>query len=304
MGSSTLVPLLMMVLLLPLITAASFLNNQIYVHTCFDDIPPLPAVSATKIEDVFDMDQSTAHSDSDSMSWKDYPRHYSQKPHVKKFLKHGIFYKTSLLTKSEFQIVQEELSSLSLNLVKETTSSVAHNRIGAQLPPDCKIVEMIANSQGSFAKIMNEIMTDESANGTDCVNMVLSNTVPVEMRIYEQKGAGMQLHYDDVLFSPEQIEVVFTVENNSDCVTGWEEFNSNEEANWKEVETEPNSAIILIAGTKGARHAVSTLKSGKRIILKFVFVREGALFLDGAEKNSKQFASSKGKRQKKAKRKS
>jgi len=304
MGSSTLVPLLTMVLWLPLITAASFLNNQIFVPTCFDGISPLPAVSATKTEGMFDIDQSTTHSDSDSMSWKDYQRQYSQKPHVKKFQKNGIFYKTSLFTKDEFQIIQEELSSLSLKLVKETTSSVAHNRIGAQLPPDCRIVEMIANSQGSFAKIMNEIMTDESANRTDCANMVLSSIVPVEMRIYEQKGAGMELHYDDVLFSPEQIEVVFTVENNSDCVTGWEEFNSNEEAKWKEVETEPNSAIILIAGTKGARHAVSALKSGKRIILKFVFVREGALFLDGAEKNSKQFASSKGNRHKKAKRKS
>jgi len=286
------------------VCAASFLNNQIYSPTCFDGICPLPAAaSATKTEDMLDIDQLTTHSDSDAMSWKEYQLRSSQKPHVKKFQKNGIFYKTKLLTKDEFQIIEEELSSLSLNLVKETTSSVAHNRIGAQLPPDCRIVEMIANSQGSFVKLMNEIMTDESANGTDCANMVLSNIVPVEIRIYEQKGAGMELHYDDVLFSPEQIEVVFTVENNSDCVTGWEELNSNEETKWKEVETEPNSAIILRAGPKGARHAVSALKSGKRIILKFVFVREGALFLDGAEKHSKQFASFKGNRHKKAKRK-
>ena len=50
----------------------------------------------------------------------------------------------------------------------------------------------------------------------------------------------------------------------------------------KHAETEANSAIILKAGPKeGARHSVSSLKSGRRAILKFVFVREDAVFGGG-----------------------
>jgi hypothetical protein len=250
------------------------------------------------------IDQGTSRKSPDSEAMYQQHRQYYtyKKPHVKQFQKNGIFYKSSLLTQSEFQVVQE-LSSLSLNLVKETTSSVANNRIGAQLPPDSRIVEMIANSQGTFTQIINEIVEETTLDEVNGANMVLSNTVPVEMRMYEQKGAGMETHYDDVLFSPEQIEVVFTVENNSDCVTRWEEFDANGEAKWTEVETEPNSAIILRAGSKGARHGVSALKSGKRIILKFVFVREDALVLDGVETHAKQFASLKGHKAKKTKRK-
>ena len=39
--------------------------------------------------------------------------------------------------------------------------------------------------------------------------------------MYEQKGAGMEWHIDDVLYNPEQIEVVYTVDNTSDCSTLW-----------------------------------------------------------------------------------
>ena len=251
---------------------------------------------------------STSPSPAPSPSWQQYNNQYShQKPHVKQFKKNGIFYKTSLLSVQEFKIIQEELSTLSLNLIKETTSSVAHNRIGAQLPPDCDIIKMLSNPHGSFIQIMNDIINNEDADVDDddetaMTNMILSPNVPVEMRIYEQRGASMEWHHDDVLYTPEQIEVVFTVENNSDCVTMWEEIDKNGTADQqqvkvklKQVETEANSAVILRAGLSGARHAVSSLKSGRRVILKFVFVREDAVFLEGAEKHANQFASKKNK---------
>ena len=71
----------------------------------------------------------------------------------------------------------------------------------------------------------------------------------------------------------------------------------------KEVQTEKNSAIILFAGEKlGCRHAVSPLKQGKRVILKFVFVQENAVFLEGADVHVKQFGDGKKNKKKNKKR--
>ena len=108
----------------------------------------------------------------------------------------------------------------------------------------------------------------------------------------------MEWHYDDVLYNPEQIEIIFTIENNSDCVTKWDlgSKNSNNNSNINsnnliEVETEANSAIILRAGSKyGVPHFVSSLKSGRRSILKFVYVQNDAIFLEDAESHVNQFS--------------
>jgi hypothetical protein len=250
---------------------------------------------------------------------------------VKQFQTHGILYKTSILTKEEFQMVKDDISSLSLCLVQETSSSVAHGRIGAALPPDCKTVEIFSDPNGSMIKLVNELVQRkqqqqqqqqqqqegggegggmEDDNGSVLCQSPLDNRismklasnklVPVEVRVYQQRGAGMEAHYDVVLFAPEQMEVVFTLENTSDCVTRWWEEVSRDSGGvsngggslddiagttgggcWKQVETEANSAILLRAGPRGARHAVSPLKNkGKRVILKLVYVEENAVFLN------------------------
>ena len=118
----------------------------------------------------------------------------------------------------------------------------------------------------------------------------------------------MEWHYDDALYNPEQIEIVFTIENNSDCVTKWDlgsnnsnnnnkrndhssHHNHNRSNNLIEVETEANSAIILRAGSKyGVPHFVSSLKSGRRSILKFVYVQNNAVFLEDAKLHVNQFS--------------
>mmetsp|Transcript_11260 Transcript_11260/g.21066 ORF Transcript_11260/g.21066 Transcript_11260/m.21066 type:complete len:370 (-) Transcript_11260:613-1722(-) len=225
-------------------------------------------------------------------------------PHVKQFQRHGIFYKTSILSKEEFQMVQDDISSLNLHLVQETSSSVARHRIGAPLPSDCKTVQIFSNPNGRMMKLVNELVqqhgylkddtddNDGESGGFHSIKLASCDNVPVEIRVYQQKGAGMELHHDDVLFSPEQIEVVFTLENSSDCITKWEELEIEKEegggghvttnTSWKHVETEANSAIILRAGPKGARHSVSSLKYGKRMIIKLVFVEQDAVFLEKA----------------------
>ena len=117
----------------------------------------------------------------------------------------------------------------------------------------------------------------------------------------------MEWHKDDALYDPEQIEVVLTIENDSDCVTKWDLFpryvddntNSNHnDINTKriEVETEPNSAIFIQAGPEGVSHFVSSLKSGRRSILKFAFVQEDATLLDEAKYHVDQFKNMKPKK--------
>ena len=125
-----------------------------------------------------------------------------------------------------------------------------------------------------------------------------------KIRIYEKSGAGMEWHIDDIIYYPEQVEVVLTLENTSDCCTMWKPHDqplldyspnkhssdgNNCDATPKErkekqqeqkyrivsTQTTPNSALILKAGS--VEHKVSPLKVGRRVILKMAFVREGAV---------------------------
>ena len=121
----------------------------------------------------------------------------------------------------------------------------------------------------------------------------------------------MEWHIDDILYKPEQIEVVLTLENNSDCCTMWrphdqpstlmmETKNDNNQKmmkyNVQSEQTTPNSALILKAG--GVEHKVSPLTVGKRTILKMAFVREGAVMVDGMDGHASHHNTDGGKKSK------
>lgn len=93
-----------------------------------------------------------------------------------------------------------------------------------------------------------------------------------QVRIYEKVGASMEWHVDDVLYDPPQVEVVYTLENNSDCVTKWREEPLS--SGLKKMETDANSALLLRAG--GVSHCVSSLKRGRRVIIKCAYVARDA----------------------------
>ena len=101
----------------------------------------------------------------------------------------------------------------------EKTSSVARNRVGAQLPRNSAVAAVLGDEGGSMSKLVNRAANDRNDGRR---KLVLSKEIPIEVRVYERTGAGMDWHVDDILFSPEQVEVIFTVENTSDCVTKWE----------------------------------------------------------------------------------
>lgn len=205
---------------------------------------------------------------------------------AKQFRKHGIIYKTSVLSRENFEKIKKELDNMPLNIVKETTNSVAHGRRGAHIPSSSVITSILSDSCGEISNLINDITERD-------VTWNISPVVPIELRIYDERGAGMEWHQDDVLYSPTpQIEVILTISNTSDCTTKWRESGELK----KEIETEPNSAIILKAGSDGPEHSVSSLRNGSRVILKFVYAEDGSVFLDDAKTNTMQFTSKKNKK--------
>jgi hypothetical protein len=106
-------------------------------------------------------------------------------------------------------------------------------------------------------------------------DMILAPDIPIELRIYETYGASMGWHIDDVLYKPlSQIEIIYTVDNTSDCCTLWRD-NKNDV---RSIQTTPNSALVLQAG--GVEHKVSPLTYGKRTILKMAYINKTGTTLD------------------------
>jgi len=102
----------------------------------------------------------------------------------------------------------------------------------------------------------------------------------------------MEWHIDDVLYTPEQIEVVYTIDNVSDCMTMWQSQeqqqslvnDEKQKSIVQSVQTTPNSAILIKAGS--VMHKVSPLTVGKRTILKMAFVLESAVMDESMKKHA------------------
>ena len=72
----------------------------------------------------------------------------------------------------------------------------------------------------------------------------------------------MAAHVDEVLFAIPQVEFIYTVENDSDSQTYWEDATGRRHS----IRTEPNSMVLIEAGR--CLHGVTQLKLGMRTILK------------------------------------
>ncbi|KAL7576570.1 hypothetical protein ACA910_018062 [Epithemia clementina (nom. ined.)] len=232
----------------------------------------------------------------------------------------GILYQTSIFDRSELATIRRDLEIHQRQMVDETTSlTVASHRLGAQIPPESPTCQILRH--GSMTRWVNmAAAAAKIASSSQHSRFVLRDQeVPVEIRSYEKRGASMAWHSDDVLFDPPQLEVVWTLENTSDCVTMWRRKrrkstgNLNDgEASHKDtssvtskgsssstnnnenkddictVETDPNAALLIQAG--GPSHCVTSLRYGKRVIVKCVYALKDAEFLKDEYKE--QFATS------------
>ena len=174
----------------------------------------------------------------------------------------GVIYRQSILSNDELSRIWSEVSGL-LSQLRQETSSIAQHRLGASLHPITSPTVHVFRD-GSLCQFVRKCTGDET--------MMLAADIPVQLRSYEKYGASMAWHVDDVLYDPPQVEIVLTLENTSDCVTMWkvgERLHS--------METDPNSVLLLQAG--GPLHCVTSLKKGRRLILKCAYVSSHATFL-------------------------
>ena len=192
----------------------------------------------------------------------------------------GILYRTSVFNKEEFALIAEDVERVLLS--EESSLSVAKHRLGAQLSPNSRAVQSFR--RGSLHKLVQQMTSSEYE---------LSEHVTVEIRSYEKQGACMAWHSDDILYcDPPQIEVVWTLENSSDCLTMWKTANGQVV---QSVETEKNSVILLRGG--GVEHCVTSLKRGKRVIIKCVYASKHATFVSQTN-DAAQFEATKTSRRK------
>lgn len=205
----------------------------------------------------------------------------------------GISYRQSVCTPQEINSMQNEISLVMKRHLTKERSSIAQNRLGATLTRDQTSETIQILEDGSIYKLVQRLADSSHNNEFGKRKIELAPEIPVEVRLYEQVGASMAWHRDDIMYDPPQLEAVFTLENNSDCVTMWK-MQANNAQNNEEIhsqETNPNSLLLLLAG--GPDHCVTSLKRGRRAILKCAYVYAGATYV--GEEHYYQFGGAKGK---------
>lgn len=180
----------------------------------------------------------------------------------------GVIYRQSVLSNGELSSIWREVSGL-LSQLQQESSSIAQHRLGASLHPITSPTVQVFR-EGSLTRLVRRCTGDDT--------MILARDIPVQLRSYEKQGASMAWHVDDVLYDPPQVEIVLTLENNSDCATMWKVGERH-----YSIETDPNSVLLLQAG--GPLHCVTSLKQGRRLILKCAYVSSNATYLQGSYTN-------------------
>jgi hypothetical protein len=193
-----------------------------------------------------------------------------------------VLYRTSVVPKDDFSLIQQHASSLLLlggsrdhPRLCDEASSVAVGRQGMTLDratPDRLTTKAAAAPAFQLVQILDlhvkKILLKQTGR-----EYRLCDDVPAELRVYQKRGAGMAWHQDDVLYDPPQVEVVFTIENTSNCATRWKK-GPDDDDDEASVETDPNSALVIAAG--GPWHCVTSLQRGRRVIVKLAYVLPGA----------------------------
>ena len=133
---------------------------------------------------------STYKGDQDQDQYE-YEYEYSYNPNLntrREFQKNGIVYKKSILSPSEFQTIQREISNIPKHLLQnEKSNSVARKRLGMTLDSSSEIVRLLMCENGSLYRFINDIATSSSGNDTkENTKIVMSKAVPAEVRLEEK----------------------------------------------------------------------------------------------------------------------
>jgi len=164
----------------------------------------------------------------------------------------GVLYAENFLPKPAFLRLQDACTVARKDL-REEPDCLAEGRRFNELEYDTEIVKTLCSAEAQ--KKLNTML------GTKDLRLAVDT--PPELRSYG-KGASMDWHRDDQLYTVPQYECVFTVENHSDSKTEWIDEDNILHSHW----TPPNSIIAFKA--QDAMHRVTPLGEGRRDIVKFV----------------------------------
>jgi len=95
---------------------------------------------------------------------------------------------------------------------------------------------------------------------------------PVEARLY-LPGAEMPWHRDISLYKTPQLELIYTVSNDSDARTQW----AGSDGAVRSLRPRENSALVFRAGEAGAWHRVVPASQGERTIIKALYCSDATL---------------------------
>ena len=122
-----------------------------------------------------------------------------------------------------------------------------------------ELYDLIYNDK-NLKKLINNYFNSNFINNPD---------FPIEYRNYPDGSFGMKWHSDLSMFSPDCLEAVLTIDNNSDSKFLWKQ---NDQI--KSIKPESNTLVIVKPNT--ILHKVSEV-NGNRTILKFIIQFENSI---------------------------
>lgn len=159
----------------------------------------------------------------------------------------NIIYIKNFLKKDDYEIVKQ-LDKEKKNFVYENFRYIK--------PLKEKIIYDIFYSKKNMRKIQRYLN-----------NKIYPSNFPIEHRFYHIESKGMNWHKDAMLYEKPQYEAIYTIDNNSNSYTQWEDNYGNIKKLW----TEPNSLLIVKA--QGYKHNVTPPINGEREILKLIYTQ-------------------------------
>ena len=136
--------------------------------------------------------------------------------------------------------------------------SFATGRLSAVVPPTSE----------AYAALCNARALRKLRDASGRLNLVLGD-YPVEARLY-RPGSSMDWHQDVVLYERPQVELIYTVTNDSDARTEW----VGSDGVRRGLAPPANSALAFTAGA--AWHRVVGSSEGTRTIVKALYVEDFA----------------------------
>jgi hypothetical protein len=170
-----------------------------------------------------------------------------------------VWYVPHFLDEDSLAVVAKLCAKLRANKKMKPDFSVARGRRSAMVP-----VSDLAYSVFAGQAVVDLIKTVSKCSVLRC------GDYPIEARLY-LPGSNMEWHQDVQLYEQPQLELVFTVDNESDAHTQW----VGSDGVVRQITPSKNSALLVTAN--GAWHRVVEATTGERTIVKALYCPDPTL---------------------------